>query len=176
MTEEQRGSPTEQLFKYAVERINRDPELLPNTTLIYDIHYVDREDSWHTSKKGTVCISVEFVFFKIPNAGEKTCCNESWYTFRSNSSLLVDENLLKFLLRTLSINTIQDLNNLFQLVYDLELGTSILDVGILLVCYTSTDFTIQIRSDELSTKGFAGVPRLCFSNEIWQYYFMVLTF
>lgn len=65
MTEEQRGSPTEQLFKYAVERINRDPELLPNTTLIYDIHYVDREDSWHTSKKGTVCISIEFVFLKI---------------------------------------------------------------------------------------------------------------
>jgi ionotropic kainate glutamate receptor 2 len=53
MTEEQRGGPTEQLFKYAVERINRDPELLPNTTLIYDIHYVDREDSWHASKKGT---------------------------------------------------------------------------------------------------------------------------
>lgn len=52
LTEEQRGSPTEQLFKYAVERINRDPELLSNTTLIYDIHYVDREDSWHASKKG----------------------------------------------------------------------------------------------------------------------------
>ena len=54
MTEEQRGGPTEQLFKYAVERINRDPELLPNTTLLYDIHYVDREDSWHASKKGMV--------------------------------------------------------------------------------------------------------------------------
>ena len=54
MTEEQRGGPTEQLFKYAVERINRDPELLPNTTLLYDIHYVDREDSWHASKKGKV--------------------------------------------------------------------------------------------------------------------------
>jgi ionotropic kainate glutamate receptor 2 len=58
MTEEQRGSQTEQLFKYAVERINRDPELLPNTTLIYDIHYVDREDSWHASKKGTTKTSV----------------------------------------------------------------------------------------------------------------------
>ena len=54
MTEEQRGGPTEQLFKYAVERINRDTELLPNTTLIYDIHYVDREDSWHASKKGII--------------------------------------------------------------------------------------------------------------------------
>ncbi|XP_046446543.1 glutamate receptor ionotropic, kainate 2-like isoform X4 [Daphnia pulex] len=57
MTEEQRGSQTEQLFKYAVERINRDPELLPNTTLIYDIHYVDREDSWHASKKA--CLQVQ---------------------------------------------------------------------------------------------------------------------
>lgn len=57
MTEEQRGSPTEQLFKYAVERINRDPELLTNTTLIYDIHYVDREDSWHASKKGNALLT-----------------------------------------------------------------------------------------------------------------------
>lgn len=52
LTEEQRGSATEQLFKYAVARINRDVELLPNTTLLYDIHYVKPEDSFHASKKG----------------------------------------------------------------------------------------------------------------------------
>lgn len=52
LTEDQRGSTTELLFKYAVARINRDPELLPNTTLLYDIHYVSPEDSFHASKKG----------------------------------------------------------------------------------------------------------------------------
>ena len=51
-TEEQRGSATELVFKYAVARINNDTDLLPNSTLVYDIHYVRREDSFHASKKG----------------------------------------------------------------------------------------------------------------------------
>ena len=51
LTEDQRGGPTEMVFKYAISRINRNPELLPNTTLTYDIHYVNREDSFHASKK-----------------------------------------------------------------------------------------------------------------------------
>lgn len=36
-TEDQKDSQTELAFKYAVYRINRDKNLLPNTTLIYDI-------------------------------------------------------------------------------------------------------------------------------------------
>lgn len=43
-TEEQKDSQTELAFKYAVYRINRDKNLLPNHTLIYNIqvseHYI----------------------------------------------------------------------------------------------------------------------------------------
>lgn len=53
-TEDQRESPTELAFKYAVYRINKDHSILPNTTLVYDIQYVPREDSFHASKKGKV--------------------------------------------------------------------------------------------------------------------------
>lgn len=51
-TEDQKDSSTELAFKYAVYRINKDRELLPNTTLVYDIQYVPRDDSFRTSKKG----------------------------------------------------------------------------------------------------------------------------
>lgn len=39
-------------FRYAVQRINRDRNILPNTTLVYDIQYVAKDDSFHASKKG----------------------------------------------------------------------------------------------------------------------------
>lgn len=51
-TADQRDGPTELAFKYAVYRINKDATLLPNTTLVYDIQYVPRDDSFHASKKG----------------------------------------------------------------------------------------------------------------------------
>lgn len=51
-TEEQREGPTELAFKYAVYRINKDASLLSNTTLVYDIQYVPKDDSFHASKKG----------------------------------------------------------------------------------------------------------------------------
>lgn len=50
-TEEQRGSSVELVFKYAVERVNADADLLPNSTLVYHIHYVDPSDTFHASKK-----------------------------------------------------------------------------------------------------------------------------
>lgn len=40
-------------FKYAVYRINKDKNMLPKTTLVYDIQYVPNDDSFRTSKKGT---------------------------------------------------------------------------------------------------------------------------
>jgi hypothetical protein len=53
-TEDQKDSSTELAFKYAVYRINKDKTLLPNTTLVYDIQYVPKDDSFRTSKKGTI--------------------------------------------------------------------------------------------------------------------------
>ena len=51
-TKEEKDSQTELAFKYAVYRVNRDPSILPNTTLVYDIQYVPHDDSFHASKKG----------------------------------------------------------------------------------------------------------------------------
>nr|CAD7195179.1 unnamed protein product [Timema douglasi] len=50
-TEDQKDSSTELAFKYAVYRINKDKYLLPRTSLIYDIQYVPKDDSFHASKK-----------------------------------------------------------------------------------------------------------------------------
>ncbi|XP_032687001.1 glutamate receptor ionotropic, kainate 1-like [Odontomachus brunneus] len=51
-TEDQKDSPSELAFKYAIYKINKDKTLLANTTLVYDIQYVPKDDSFHTSKKG----------------------------------------------------------------------------------------------------------------------------
>lgn len=59
-TDNEKDSQTELAFKYAVYRINKDRNLLPDLTLIYDIQYVPRDDSFHASKKGKelfFCIS-----------------------------------------------------------------------------------------------------------------------
>lgn len=51
-TEDQKDSPSELAFKYAIYKINKDKTLLANTTLVYDIQYVPKDDSFRTSKKG----------------------------------------------------------------------------------------------------------------------------
>lgn len=51
-SEEQKHSHIELAFKYAVHKINRDRVILPKTTLVYDIQYVPRDDSFHATKKG----------------------------------------------------------------------------------------------------------------------------
>ncbi|XP_023247067.1 glutamate receptor ionotropic, kainate 2 [Copidosoma floridanum] len=50
-TEDQKDTPSELAFKYAVYKINKEKVLLPNTTMVYDIQYVPRDDSFRTSKK-----------------------------------------------------------------------------------------------------------------------------
>uniref|UniRef100_A0AAR5PLJ9 Receptor ligand binding region domain-containing protein n=1 Tax=Dendroctonus ponderosae TaxID=77166 RepID=A0AAR5PLJ9_DENPD len=57
-TEDQKNSSSELAFKYAVYKINKEREILPNTTLVYDIQYVPRDDSFRTSKKA--CRQMEF--------------------------------------------------------------------------------------------------------------------
>lgn len=50
--EDQRGTTTDLSFKFAVHKINEDRRLLPKTTLVYDIQYVDKHDSFHTHTQG----------------------------------------------------------------------------------------------------------------------------
>ncbi|KAG5677547.1 hypothetical protein PVAND_007299 [Polypedilum vanderplanki] len=57
-SEEQKDTSIELAFKYAVYKINKDRNILPKTTIVYDIQYVpDSTDSFRTSKK--VCKSIE---------------------------------------------------------------------------------------------------------------------
>ncbi|XP_044251335.1 glutamate receptor ionotropic, kainate 2 isoform X3 [Drosophila takahashii] len=56
-TEDERESSIESAFKYAIYRINKEKNLLPNTQLVYDIEYVPRDDSFRTTKK--VCRQLE---------------------------------------------------------------------------------------------------------------------
>ena len=49
--DDQKDSPTELAFKYAVYRINKADDVLPNNTLAYDIQYVPAEDSFRTTRK-----------------------------------------------------------------------------------------------------------------------------
>ena len=51
-TENERDGPTELAFKYAVYRINKDRALLPNATIVYDIQYIPKDDSFHAAKRG----------------------------------------------------------------------------------------------------------------------------
>lgn len=51
-TEEQKNTSAEVAFKYAVYKINKDKNILPKSTLVYDIQYVPKDDSFRTSKKG----------------------------------------------------------------------------------------------------------------------------
>lgn len=63
-TEDQKDSPSELAFKYAIYKINKDKTLLANTTLVYDIQYVPKDDSFRTSKKGTPPIYFSSSLFK----------------------------------------------------------------------------------------------------------------
>lgn len=45
-------SPEELAFKFAVNNINRNRTLLPNTTLTYDIQRINIYDSFEASRKG----------------------------------------------------------------------------------------------------------------------------
>ncbi|KAF8794062.1 Glutamate receptor ionotropic like protein [Argiope bruennichi] len=64
-TEDQKESPTELAFKYAVYRINKDRNILPNTTLVYDIQYVPKDDSFHASKRGVIKLKEKGVVLQV---------------------------------------------------------------------------------------------------------------
>lgn len=66
-TEEQKDSSIELAFKYAVYKINKDKWILPKTTLVYDVQYVPKDDSFRTSKKGelfsNIYVHILFITF-----------------------------------------------------------------------------------------------------------------
>ena len=68
-TEDEKDGSSELAFKYAVYRINKDRTLLANITLIYDIQYVPREDSFHAAKKGN---TFGKLFHSVPPIAHKS--------------------------------------------------------------------------------------------------------
>ncbi|XP_077294860.1 glutamate receptor ionotropic, kainate 2 [Arctopsyche grandis] len=56
-SEDMKGCSAELAFKYAVYRINKDRALLPQSTLVYDIQYVPKKDSFRATKKA--CNQIE---------------------------------------------------------------------------------------------------------------------
>lgn len=52
-------SSEELAFKFAVNNINRNRTLLPNTTLTYDIQRINIYDSFEASRKGELCENVK---------------------------------------------------------------------------------------------------------------------
>lgn len=64
-TQDQKESATELAFKYAVYRINKDKNLLPKSTLVYDIQYVNKDDSFHASKKGDLFSLIQYIFVLV---------------------------------------------------------------------------------------------------------------
>lgn len=51
-TYDQINSSLEQTFKFAVNQINLDANILPYTQVYYDIRYVPYDNSFHTIKTG----------------------------------------------------------------------------------------------------------------------------
>lgn len=92
-------------FKFALNTINRNRTLLPNTTLTYDIQRINIHDSFEASRKGNVFIIrasvkpymiIEWVFSDMHtrtnsfNHRERSvtvwCINrENWFFFRNES-------------------------------------------------------------------------------------------
>ncbi|GIY82187.1 uncharacterized protein CDAR_173211 [Caerostris darwini] len=64
-TEDQRDSPSELAFKYSIYRINKDKTLLANTTLVYDIQHVPKDDSFHAAKKGRGPPHLALLYFSL---------------------------------------------------------------------------------------------------------------
>ncbi|OXU28647.1 hypothetical protein TSAR_008623 [Trichomalopsis sarcophagae] len=72
-THDQRNTSTELAFKYAVHKINKDRIILPNTTLVYDIQYVPKDDSFHASKKEVELFRERMKYSNTKHASVAAC-------------------------------------------------------------------------------------------------------
>lgn len=77
--ENNKNSPSELAFKYAVHSVNKDKGLLPDTTLVYSMQYVPDGDSFHATKRGKFSsahvlfyyyFSILWTIFKMYRVGE----------------------------------------------------------------------------------------------------------
>lgn len=59
-THDQINSSIEIAFKFAVDQINRDANLLPHTHVSYDIRYVPPDNSFRAIKTGTLALPSPF--------------------------------------------------------------------------------------------------------------------
>ncbi|XP_040577875.1 glutamate receptor ionotropic, kainate 2 isoform X3 [Lepeophtheirus salmonis] len=50
-TDDQKDSPSELAFKYAIYSLNKKDDIMLNKTITYDIQYVQKEDSFRTTQK-----------------------------------------------------------------------------------------------------------------------------
>jgi len=51
----------ELVFRFAVDRINADPSILPKSTLVAQVERIGKEDSFHADKKGLYSIHDYFI-------------------------------------------------------------------------------------------------------------------
>lgn len=87
-TENERDGATELAFKYAVYRINKDRALLPNATIVYDIQYIPKDDSFHAAKRGELIALV-------PVAALLISANRSKGALRRRSSRAAEERVFR---------------------------------------------------------------------------------
>jgi hypothetical protein len=58
-------SKQEVAFRYAVERVNANRNVLPNSLLSAQIEKIPPQDSFHASKRGTNLILIKFISVEI---------------------------------------------------------------------------------------------------------------
>lgn len=55
---EERGAAVELAFKFTIYRINKDKSIFPNSIIVYDIKYVERDDSFKAMKHGSIQVTI----------------------------------------------------------------------------------------------------------------------
>ena len=68
---EEANSMEEIAFKYAVDHINRNRDLLPNSRVMAQIERVPTHDSFYASKRGKICFKFPTYHSKRDHKSEK---------------------------------------------------------------------------------------------------------
>lgn len=82
-------SPEELAFKFAVNNINRNRTLLPNTTLTYDIQRINIYDSFEASRKGEWLVLFLFKDYDYSVEEDKNLVSQEQQHFCSSSVVMI---------------------------------------------------------------------------------------